>query len=79
MGEFEAPFPFSGVLHTVLFDLEDDQITDGKGGVEGVIAAAIACCGGCNIDRFTKGIVKFDFVNYLSGDLYDRKPTKEGS
>ena len=31
VGEFEAPFPFNGILHTVLFDLADDQVTDGKG------------------------------------------------
>jgi arylsulfatase len=31
VGEFEAPFPFTGVLHRVVFDLADDQVTDAQG------------------------------------------------
>ena len=31
VGEFEAPFAFSGVLHKVVFELADDQVTDAAG------------------------------------------------
>jgi hypothetical protein len=31
VGEFEAPFPFTGVLHKLVFDLADDQVTDAQG------------------------------------------------
>ena len=31
VGEFVAPFPFTGVLHSVVVDLEDDQVVDGAG------------------------------------------------
>ena len=31
VGEFEAPFAFSGVLHKVVFELSDDQVIDAAG------------------------------------------------
>jgi len=31
VGAFEAPFPFTGVLHTVVFELDDDPVIDGAG------------------------------------------------
>ena len=31
VGAFEAPFPFTGVLHKVVFELDDDQVIDGAG------------------------------------------------
>jgi len=31
VGEFEAPFEFSGVLHKVVFELDDDQVIDAAG------------------------------------------------
>jgi len=31
VGEFEAPFPFTGTLHSVVVDLADDQEVDAAG------------------------------------------------
>ena len=31
VGEFAAPFPFTGVLHSVVVDLDDDQVVDPGG------------------------------------------------
>ena len=31
VGEFDAPFAFSGLLHKVVFELADDQVTDAAG------------------------------------------------
>ena len=31
VGEFEAPFPFTGLLHKLVFELADDQVTDTAG------------------------------------------------
>ena len=31
VGEFEAPFKFTGTLHKLLVDLDDDQVTDAEG------------------------------------------------
>jgi hypothetical protein len=37
VGDFEAPYPFTGTLHRVVFELEDDQSVDAAGELRGAL------------------------------------------